>query len=126
MTDASSALEMLKQFLAGPEAKEKIAQALDIMGGEDFDPGMFSAANSASESKAPLSEDFLSDIDPKKMLAVMSALKKCQAAPDPRTDLLRALKPYLGNQKSTRADKVIKIAALLKYAPLIENIKDLL
>lgn len=124
MPDASQALEMLQQFLSGPDAKEKISQALDIMSGRDFDPGIFSGDSSAGE-KLPSSDDFLKDIDPQKIIKIMSALKKCEKTPDPRTDLLRALKPYLGTKKNSRADKAIKIAAMLKYAPMLENLKDL-
>lgn len=121
MNDADSTLEMLQNFLSGPDAKEKISQALDIMGNGNLLNGAFSdSAAPSSKSDTPLP-----DIDPQKLLNIMSALKKYENTPDPRCDLLRALKPYLGKDKNIRAEKAIKIASVLKYAPMLETLKDL-
>ena len=56
---------------------------------------------------------------------LMSAVKSLESKKDTRSDLIIALKPYLKNDKQTRADKAAKLVKLLKYAPLLESVKDM-
>lgn len=120
MNDAESTLDILKDFLSAPDAKEKISQALDIINSSDFNfPNLSPGENS------PPTGDPLSSLDYKKLINLVSSLKKYENTPDPRCNLLRALKPYLNPSKSNRADKAIKIASMLKYAPMLENLKDI-
>ena len=95
MTDADSALNMLQEFLSGPDAKDKISEALSMLGSGDF-----SLPQPEKEQKKETDSDSPLDIDPAKLMKIMSAFKSLENKKDPRGDLLSALKPYLAEEKA--------------------------
>ena len=128
MDNADNTIKALQDFLSGPDAKDKINEALSLLSGADL--SSFDIAGTPPESKASLpssdSADLdMPDINPEKLLKIMSAFKNASHEADPRSALLSALKPFLKNDKQKRADKAIKIVKFLKYAPMLENLKDI-
>lgn len=122
MNDADSTLQMLQDFLSGPDAKDKISEALSMLGGSDFS---LPASNDREEINESTKTDLPFDIDPQKMMKMMSLFKSLESKSDPRGDLLSALKPYLSKEKQQRTDKAIKMVKLLKYTPMLEGLKDM-
>ena len=121
MPDTDSTLQMLQDFLSGPDAKDKISEALSMLGSGDFSLPQAEE----KESKKSGDGDFPIDIDPQKLMKIMSLFKSLETKSDPRSDLLAALKPYLKKQKRERADRAIKMVKILKFAPMLENLKDI-
>lgn len=121
MADVDSTLQMLQDFLSGPDAKDKISEALSMLGSGDFS---FQAPEE-KEHKKENNSDFPIDIDPQKLIKIMSAFKNLETKQDPRSDLLSALKPYLSKEKQPRADRAIKMVKILKYTPMLESLKDI-
>lgn len=115
MTDSENTLNMIQDFLSGPDAQEKINQALSMLGSGNF-------SFSDTEEKK---EDPFRDINPEKLMSLMSAVKSLESKKDTRSDLIIALKPYLKKDKQERAERAAKLVKLLKYAPLLENFKDM-
>lgn len=120
MTNADNAFEMIQSFLSEPGAKEKLSEALEMFGGGNISPPTESVSSEKNEVSFPFS-----DIDPQKLLQLMTAFKKLEKDPDPRSDLLMALKPYLSDKKNSSVDKALKAVKLFKYAPLLGNLKDI-
>lgn len=115
MTDSENTLNMIQDFLSGPDAQEKINQALSMLGSGNF------SFPDAEEKK----EDAFSDINPEKLMRLMSTVKSLESQKDTRSDLIIALKPYLKKDKQQRAERAAKLVKLLKYTPLLEGLKDM-
>ncbi len=125
MPNADDALEMIQDFLSEPNAKEKISEALQMLTGESSSNNGNSPQSSSKENQVQNTSSVFSDIDPQKLMQIMTTFKKLKSEPDPRSDLLLALKPYLSKNKTSSVDKALKIISLLKFAPLLNNIKDI-
>ncbi len=135
MDNADNTLRALQDFLSGPDAKDKINEALSMLSSSDL--SSFGIADTVQEknthdsqadNKAPLNDlsGFdMPDINPAKLLKIMADFKKADSGSDPRSNLISALKPYLKQDKQRRADKAIKIVKFLKFAPMLENLKDI-
>lgn len=122
MEDADSAIEMIQSFLSEPGAKEKISEALDMFSDGNLP---FPTSLKSDEKKSGGETSPLSDINPQKLMQIMTMFKKLEKEPDPRSDLLRALKPYLSKDKKGSVDRAIKMVGILKFAPMLGSFKDI-
>ena len=125
MDNTDNTIKALQDFLSGPDAKDKINEALSMLSDSDF-LGFNSQTEHPPAKEPSDSQAFeMPDINPEKLLKIMTEFKKADKNADPRSALLSALKPYLKQDKQKRADKAIKIVKFLKYAPMLENFKDI-
>lgn len=128
MDNADNTLKALQDFLSGPDAKDKISEALSMLSSSDLQSfATPDAIKEKNSNESQLSESYfdIPDINPTKLLKIMADFKKADSAGDPRANLISALKPYLKKDKQHRADKAIKIVKFLKFAPMLENLKDI-
>ena len=128
MDNTDNTIKALQDFLSGPDAKDKINEALSMLSGSDFlsfNSQGEQTQQSATKEPANSQAFDMPDINPEKLLKIMTEFKKADKNTDPRSNLISALKPYLKQDKQKRADKAIKIVKFLKYAPMLENFKDI-
>lgn len=101
------ATEKLTELLSDPASMEKIRKmASELFGNTDAPP---TAEN--------VSEDPM--LDPGMLMTVMKGLNT--KTPDPRADLLLALKPHLSAARRERVDKAVKLLKLASLVPMVKQ-----
>ena len=80
-------------------------------------------ASSLMQSPAPSQESIQMPQIPSGLLSIMQGINST----DDRTELIKALKPFLSAEKQQRADEAMRLLKLLKVLPLLRelNINDL-
>lgn len=119
----------LNDLLNSPDGMQKIQSMASSLGMLSSNPGEKSNSSSlaesvpagASPSSLPIDGDSVGDLEMiSKLMPLLSGLK----ADDQNTILLRALRPYLKDDRQQRLDESIKIMQLLKVLPLLSD-KDI-
>ncbi len=98
--------EKLSELLSNPEALSNIRSMAENL----FDE---------AKEKEPPKENPMGNLDMGKLMMLMNKLNK--TADDERTNLLRALKPHLSEERRERAEKAIKILKLIDLLPLLKD-----
>ncbi len=132
--DMGSTLDALKDLLNSPGAEEKLSSMLGAFLGGDSEDGekssapadLLSSLMGGGEKKDGGAQDILSGIPMDSMLKVAQAYQQISKKDDPRVNLLRAIKPYVRASRSESVDTAIKLLGLLRLAPLLGDLKDVL
>lgn len=135
--DMSNAIDMLKDMLNSPDAGEKIGSILSALGGGSDEnenpeaalPDLSSIASmltsTGDKKKAEKSPD-LTDLPIANIMKIATAYQKLSKEDDPRINLLSALRPYMRHGRQNSVDTAIKLLGLLKLAPLLGDLKEVL
>lgn len=119
----------LNDLLSSPDGMQKIQSMASSLGMLSSDPGEKSNSHSLAESvpagappsPLPIDGGSVEDLEMiRKLMPLLSSFK----ADDENTILLRALRPYLKDDRQHRLDESIKIMQLLKVLPLLSD-KDI-
>lgn len=132
--DMGSTIDALKDLLNSPGAEEKLSSMLGAFLGGDSEGEEKSAAPAdllsslmgGGEKKDGGAQDILSGIPMESMLKVAQAYQQISKKDDPRVNLLRAIKPYVRSSRSESVETAIKLLGLLRLAPLLGDLKDVL
>lgn len=139
--DIGSAVDMIKDLLSSPDASEKISSLLSALGsdtpsesaGQDGGLDLSGLAgllgNSSKQpeaSEAKAEESGLPALPVASIMKLTNEYQKLSRQEDPRIVLLRALRPYLRPHRLSNLDNAIKILNLVKLAPLLGELKDVL
>lgn len=110
----------ITELLSNPETMEQIKGLTGLLGQSDF-----SAQNQNNAPKPPLppskpTNDFL---NPEMLTAVMkfAPLLRSVNQEDDSTRLLKALKPFLRDERKKKVDEAIKLLGLMKMLPLLKD-----
>lgn len=103
------ALDAIKEMLSSPEGTEKISSILSAITGEE----------EKEDSSSP------SMPDAESMMKIMQAYKSIKSSDDDRVKLLKAIKPYVRNEKKESVDTAIKMLTLIRLTPLLGEFKDI-
>lgn len=139
--DIGSAIDMLKELLSSPDAGEKISSMLSAFeneapgnssehsGGLDLSSlsGLLGNNTKQAETAGEAAKDStLPAIPVASIMKLTNEYQKLSRQEDPRVVLLRALRPYLRPHRLSNLDNAIKILNLVKLAPLLGELKDVL
>ena len=112
--------DKLGAILNNPQAMSQIMSLAQSLGGQDdAGPGADGPAEAApqpaQEAQAPQDSPAPGlDLDPRLMEAWMRALSVWKDPDDPRAALLRALGPFMKDDRRNKLDRAIRIARLSK------------
>lgn len=110
----------LSEFLKNPESLEKIKNFASMLGTEGEPEIPISRPAPQQEKGNPPSAP---QMDPEilgavmKMAPTLSRLKQ----EDDSTRLLRALRPFLGDERKKKLDEAIRLMQLVRMAPLFKS-----
>lgn len=117
--------EMLGRVLQNPEALSgimKLAQGLMTGGGEGVAPRPQQSTQSAQSQSTPDASDtstsetqYMSEGDMREAIS-KSDIPRLFAHDENRTQLLAALKPYLGKGRREKVDYILNILRLMEFA----------
>ncbi|HIV03245.1 MAG TPA: hypothetical protein IAC74_06685 [Candidatus Aphodoplasma excrementigallinarum] len=130
--DMGSTIDALKDLLNSPGAEEKLSSMLGaFLGGDGEEKSaapadLLSSLMGGGEKKDGGAQDILSGIPVESMLKVAQAYQQISKKDDPRVNLLRAIKPYVRSSRSESVETAIKLLGLLRLAPLLGDLKDVL
>ena len=134
--DMNSAVDMLQDLLSSPDAGERISSMLSAFGGDsdnndndsvpDLSGIMSMFSDSGIMSSSQNKEQGDAGLPMASMLKLANAYKQLNGAEDTRTNLLRAIKPYLQTHRHKNLDQAIKMLGFLKLMPLMGEFKGLL
>lgn len=104
--------EKLAGILNDPDSMERVRKMAESFLGND---------TAKEEEKSPLDDigSMLGADDLQAIITIISKLKS--SGNDPRTQLLKALKPHLSEPKREKVDTAIKILKVLEILPLMKN-----
>lgn len=128
----------LNDLLNSPDGMQKIQEAASSLGiltgngsgdsrdifgnGEKSNPSVSEPSVNFPSSVPPVDGNLLGDMEMiKKLMPLLSNMR----SDDQNTILLKALRPYLQDDRQQRLDESIKILQLLKVLPLLKD-KDIL
>ena len=78
--------------------------------------------NSSNSSSSNFSNGFdFSNIDMNTVMKIKSVMDKMNAKDDPRTNLLRSLKPYLRDERKDKVDQYANLMNVAQIATLFNN-----
>jgi len=121
MDDLSS---MLNGFLKNPESMEKIKSLASMLGGSGGSesgpsppPESVPAVPAVRDNRAPegLDQDSLRTV--MKLAPIISKFRQ----EDDSTRLLRALRPFLNEEKKKKLDEAIRLMQIVRMLPLIRG-----
>lgn len=105
--------QKLADILEDPESLERMRQMAESLFG----------GNSKSEEAAGKSSDESADMPSfEELQSIINIVSQLNSQKDNnRTQLLRALKPYLNEQRKSKADNAIKLLKLFELLPLLKD-----
>lgn len=109
--EAMSQIMALARSLSGEQPQEK-PPALEVPG-EDQENTYVPAAN-AQEVSAPDLSALLGQIDPQMLQIGMEVVRQVQSTQDRNAALLKALRPFLREERRARLDRALQIARMTK------------
>lgn len=127
--DMDSTVDALKELLNSPGASEKIESMLGAFmgGGGDDDNGDSGApADMLGSLFGKGGKGGMGDLPVESMMKIAQAYQQISKKDDPRINLLKAIKPYVRESRSESVDTAIKLLGLLRLAPLLGDLKDVL
>lgn len=117
--DINSALDTIRAMLDSPDAGEKIGAMLGALtGGAETEQD-----SGKDDNAAPFDSG---DIPIESIIKIAGAYKSISKKDDPRVNLLRAIKPYVRESRGESVDTAIKLLSVMKLAPLLGDLKDIL
>ena len=125
--DMDIAIDTLKEMLNSPDGAKTIESLMStFMSGNSQDSGQSEDGDNGKESDSALPFVNLSDIPVDSIMKIAGAYKSLNKTSDPRITLLKAIKPYVRSTRSESVDTAIKLLGLLRLAPLLGELKDVL
>lgn len=119
MDDFSS---MLNDLLKNPESMEKIKSLANMLGGSG---GSGPAAPPGSAPQAPAARDNRPseglDQDSMRMMMKLAPMISKFRQEDDSTRLLRALRPFLKEEKQKKLDEAIRLMQIVRMIPFIRH-----
>ena len=108
----------ITELLSNPETMEQIKGLTGLLGQSDF-----SAQNNVPKPPLPPSKPTNDFINPEMLGTVMkfAPLLKSVNQEDDSTRLLKALKPFLRDERKKKVDEAIKLLGLMKMLPLLKD-----
>lgn len=106
--------DKLNKILSSPEDMEKImglAKTLSISSEEDKEKPPSGKGDAKDSSSSPFG-----DIDPKIFSIVTKLMGEYSSRKNDKSELIRALKPYLREERREQMDNAMKMAKLAKIA----------
>lgn len=104
--------EKLAGILNNPESMEKVRKMAENLLGENHPP----------EKQNQPFEDLSSTLGAGEMQSIINILSKLKTnSNDPRTQLLKALKPHLSEPKRDKVDTAIKILKVIEILPFLKE-----
>ncbi len=122
-SDMDSTIDALKELLDSPDAASTLESLLGSFGAQ-----LSGSSDTKKNDESAQSEnnDILGDIDINKIMKIAGAYKNINKTSDPRITLLKAIRPYVRKSRSESVDTAIKLLSLLRLAPLLGDLKDVL
>lgn len=118
MDDLSS---MLGEFLKNPESMEKIKSLAGMLGGGSGPPPSAPAAPPAVPLSEPDNRPAGEDQESLRMMMKLAPMLSRFRQEDDSTRLLRALRPFLNEEKRKKLDEAIRLMQLVRMIPFIRN-----
>lgn len=116
-----SAIDTLKSILEQPDAADTLASLLGAAG-----LGSKAAQAESAESKKETAAGALG-LQPDMLLKVMDAYKSLGSQDkDDRITLLRAIRPFMREQRKDSVDTAIRFLTIFRLMPLLGELKDIL
>ena len=118
--------EKLNAILGNPDAMGQIMALARSLSGEqgeqapppetptEPEPGRESPAAPASSRRTPDLSALLGQVDPRLMQMGLSLLKNCKERDDRNAALLRALRPFLKEERRARLDRALQIVGVTR------------
>jgi hypothetical protein len=103
---------------------EDLSSLLSSISPDDMEKIRSIASSIAPEISMPADAQMPSDASkPSPLLSIMQGVNSS----DEKSELIKALKPFLTDEKRARADEALRLLKLIKILPLLKeiNIKDL-
>ncbi len=116
--DMDFAIDSIKEFLDSPGASEKIQSLLGAFGAGGEEP-----PKSSQKDHSPA---IPGDIPIESIMKIAAAYKNMSREDDSRINLLRAIKPYVKKNRSESVETAIKLLSLMRLAPLLGDIREVL
>ncbi|MBE7026818.1 MAG: hypothetical protein E7410_04570 [Ruminococcaceae bacterium] len=124
--DMDKAIDALKEMLDSPDGAKTIESLVSaFMSGDSKNTPQNPKDDDEDENDAPVLSA-LSDIPVDSIMKIAGAYKSLNKTSDPRINLLKAIKPYVRSTRSESVDTAIKLLGLLRLAPLLGELKDVL
>ena len=129
--DMSSAMDMLKDLLDSPDAGEKIGNMLSSFTGsgekKDSVPDISALAQALGGFDSSMkNQNGDSDLPMASIMKIANVYQNLNKADDPRIILLSALRPYLQTHRHQNLDSAIRILGLIKFLPLLSELKGII
>ena len=121
--DINSALDTIRAMLDSPDAGEKIGAMLGALTGGAETEQDSGKDGGKDDNAAPFDSG---DIPIESIIKIAGAYKSISKKDDPRVNLLRAIKPYVRESRGESVDTAIKLLSVMKLAPLLGDLKDIL
>lgn len=109
----------LHDILNDPESMEKLKNMASMLGVSAQPPAGHSTEPSGAQEPPPPPP--AADIDAIKMAAKFAPIISNFKKEDNSTRLLRALRPFLSDERQTRLDESIKLMQFMRILPLIKK-----
>ena len=121
------AIDALKEMLDSPDGAKTIESLMSTFmpsGSENTGENAKNDDERGSGDASVLNN--LSDIPVDSIMKIAGAYKSLNKTSDPRINLLKAIKPYVRSGRGESVDTAIKLLGLLRLAPLLGELKDVL
>ncbi len=102
--------EQLSAILSDPSAIERL---------KDMAAGLFASDDGSSES--PPAAPAAPTLPLGEIASLMPIISKLSSGEDERTRLISALKPFLSERRSSRADTALKLLKIIDILPLLKD-----
>ena len=125
--DMDKAIDTLKEMLDSPDGAKTIESLMStFMPIDSQTTGESKKGDDGQENGDASVLNNLSDIPVDSIMKIAGAYKSLNKTSDPRINLLKAIKPYVRSTRSESVDTAIKLLGLLRLAPLLGELKDVL
>jgi len=133
--DMSSAMDMLRDLLSGPDAGEKIGSMLSAFTDDSAETDNSGEGGGSKESfdiGSILDGDIsgvlssIGDLPIDSIMKMANAYRQASSKDDPRVNLLRAMRPYLQPHRHSNLDQAVKLLGFLKFLPMLGELKDII
>jgi len=123
--DMDMAIDALKEMLNSPDGAKTIESLVSA-----FMSGDSKNTTENTKDEGQENGDFalagLSDIPVDSIMKIAGAYKSLNKTSDPRITLLKAIRPYVRSGRGESVDTAIRLLGLLRLAPLLGELKDVL
>ena len=125
--DIDSAIDTLKAMLDSPDGAKTIETLLGtFMSDGEKKVQENTKEDDGQENSGAGAVAAFGDIPVDSIMKIAGAYQSLNKTSDPRINLLKAIKPYVRSGRSESVDTAIKLLGLLRLAPLLGELKDVL